>query len=76
MRLAACIQSSGSQPELPVESEKPQIVKLECADYQNNLDSFNNSRIRINRGSIHIEITGGASPAVISSIVEVLVDAE
>ena len=29
----------------------------ECADYQNNLDSCSNSRIRINRGSIHIERT-------------------
>ena len=57
-------------------SEKPQIVKLECADYQNNLDSCSNSRIRINHGSIHIEIDGGAAPAVIRSIMEVLVDAE
>ena len=70
------MQSSGPQPELPVESEKPQIVKLECADYQNNLDSCSNSRIRINHGSIHIEIDGGAAPAVIRSIMEVLVDAE
>lgn len=76
LRLAACMQSSGPQPELPVESEKPQIVKLECADYQNNLDSCSNSRIRINHGSIHIEIDGGAAPAVIRSIMEVLVDAE
>ena len=70
------MQSSGPQPELPVESEKPQIVKLECTDYQNNPDSCSNSRIRINRGSIHIEIDGGAAPAVIRSIMEVLVDAE
>lgn len=28
LRLAACMQSSGSQPELPVESEKPQIQAL------------------------------------------------
>ena len=48
----------------------------ECDDYQNNLDSCSNSRIRINRGSIHIEIDGGAAPAVIRSIMEVLVDAE
>ena len=48
----------------------------ECADYQNNLDSCSNSRIRINRGSIHIEIDGGAAPTVIRSIMEVLVDAE
>ena len=47
LRLAACMQSSGSQPELPVKSEKPQIVKLESADYQNNLDSCSNSRIRM-----------------------------
>ena len=64
------MQASGSQPELPVESEKPQIVKLECADYQNNLDSCSNSKIRIDRGSIHIEIAGGASSAVIRSIVD------
>ncbi len=70
------MQSSGPQPELPVESKKPQIVKLECSDYQNNLDSCSNSRIRINRGSIHIEIDGGAAPAVIRPIMEVLVDAE
>ena len=49
---------------------------LRFTDYQNNLDSFSNSRIRINRGSIHIEIDGGAAPAVIRSIMEVLVDAE
>ena len=48
----------------------------ECADYQNNLDSCSNSKIRIDRGSIHIEIDGGAAPAVIRSIMEVLVDAE
>ena len=48
----------------------------ECADYQNNLDSCINSRIRINRGSIHIEIAGSAAPAAIRSIMEVLVDAE
>ena len=76
LRPAACMQASGSQPELPVESEKPQIVKLECPDYQNDLDSCSSSKIRIDRGSIHIEIAGGASPAVIRSIVEVLVDAE
>ena len=39
LRLAACMQTSGPQPELPVESEMPQIVKLECTDYQNDLDS-------------------------------------
>ena len=33
-RLAVCMQSSGFQPELPVKSEKTQIVKLECTDYQ------------------------------------------
>lgn len=76
LRLAACMQSSGPQPELPVESGKPQIVKLECADYQNNLDSCSSSKIRIDRGSIHVEIAGGAAPAVIRSIMEVLVDAE
>ena len=32
--------------------------------------------IRIDRGSIHIEIDGGAAPAVIRSIMEALVDAE
>ena len=40
------------------------------------IDSCSNSRIRINHGSIHIEIDGGAAPAVIRSIMEVLVDAE
>lgn len=39
LRLAVCMQASCSQPELPVETEKQQIVKLECADYQNDLDS-------------------------------------
>ena len=78
LRLAACMPASGYQPELPIETEKPQpqIVKLECADYQNDLDSCSNSKIRIERGSIHIEIAGGAAPAVIRSIMEVLVDAE
>ena len=76
LRLAVCMQASGPQPELPVETEKQQIVKLECADYQNALDSCSSSKIRIDRGSIHIEIAGGASPAVIRSIMEVLVDAE
>lgn len=76
LRRAACMQASGSQPELPVETEKQQIVKLECADYQNNLDSCSSSKIRIDRGSIHIEIAGGAAPAVIRSIMEVFVDAE
>ena len=76
LRLAACMQASGPQPELPVESEKPQIVKLECADYQNDHDSCSSSKIRIDRGSIHIEIAGSAAPAVIRSIMEVLVDAE
>jgi hypothetical protein len=70
------MQSSSSQPELPVESEKPQIVKLECADYQNDLDSCSNSKIRIDCGCIHIEIDGGAASTVIRSIMEVLVDAE
>ena len=70
------MQASGSQPELPVESEMPQIIKLECADYQNDLDSCSSSKIRIDRGSIHIEIAGSASPAVIRSIVGALVDAE
>ena len=50
LRLAACMQASGSQPELPVETEKQQIVKLECADYQNDLDSCSSSKIRIDRG--------------------------
>lgn len=76
LRLAACMQVYGSQPELPVETEKQQIVKLECADYQNDFDSCNNSKIRIDRGSIHIEIAGSAAPAAIRSIMEVLVDAE
>ena len=76
LRLAACMQTSGSQPELPVETEKQQIVKLECADYHNGLDLCSSSKIRIDRGSIHIEIAGGAAPAVIRSIMEVLVDAE
>lgn len=76
LRLAACMQVSGSHPELPVETEKQQIVKLECADYQNDFDSCNNSKIRIDRGSKHIEIAGGTTPAMIRSIVEVLVDAE
>ena len=62
LRLAACMQFPGSQPELPVGSEKQQIVKLECVDYQNDIDSCNNSKIRIDRGSIHIEIYGGAAP--------------
>ena len=70
------MQSSGFQPELPVETEKPQIVKLECADHQNDLDSCSSSKIRIDHGSIHIEIAGGAAPAVIRSIMEVLVNAE
>ena len=70
------MQASGSQPELPVESEMPQIVKLECPDYQNDLDSCSSSKIRIDRGSIHIEIAGGAAPAVIRAIMEALVDAE
>lgn len=70
------MQVSGFQPELPVETEKQQIVKHECADYQNDLDSCSRSKIMIDRGSIHIEIAGGASPTVIRSIVEVLVDAE
>ena len=43
LRLAACMQASGPQPELPVETEKQQIVKLECADYQNDFDSCSNS---------------------------------
>ena len=76
LRLAACMQASYSQPELPVETEKQQIVKLECADYQNDLDSCSSSKISIDRGSIHIEIAGGAAPTVIRSIMEVLVDAE
>ena len=76
LRLAACMQSSGPQPELPVETEKQQIVKFECANYQNDFDSYSNSKIRIDRGSIHIEIDGGAAPAVIRSIMEALVDAE
>ena len=76
LRLAACMQASGSQPELPVETEKQQIVKLECANYQNDFDSCSNLKIRIDRGSLHIEIDGGAAPAVIRSIMEVLVDAE
>ena len=70
------MHASGSQPELPVETEEQQIVKLECADYHNDLDSCNNSKIRIDRGSIHIEIDGGAALATIRSIMEVLVDAE
>ena len=76
LRLAACMQASGPQPELPVETEKQQIVKFECANYQNDFDSYSNSKIRIDRGSIHIEIDGGAAPAVIRSIMEALVDAE
>ena len=76
LRLAACMQSSGPQPELPVETEKQQIVKFECANYQNDFDSYSNSKIRIDRGSIHIEIDGGAAPAVIRSIMEVFVDTE
>lgn len=76
LRLAACMQASGSQPELPVETEKQQIVKLECANYQNDFDSCSNLKIRIDCGSLHIEIDGGAAPAVIRSIMEVLVDAE
>lgn len=76
LRLEASMQASGSQPELPVETEKQQIVKLECADYQKDFDLCSNSKIRIDRGSIHIEIDGGAAPAVIRSIMEVLVDAE
>ena len=76
LRLAACMQASGPQPELPVETEKQQIVKFECANYQNDFDSYSNSKIRIDRGSIHIEIGGGAAPAVIRSIMEVFVDTE
>lgn len=76
LRLAACMQSSGSQSELPAGSEKPQIVKLECSDYQNAFDSCGNSKIRIERGSIHIEIDGSVAPAAIRSIMEVLVNAE
>ena len=76
LRLAACMQSFGFQPELPIESEKQQIVKLECADYQNDLESCINSKIRIDFGSIHIEINGSVASAVIRSIMEVLVDAE
>lgn len=76
LRLAACMQASGPQPELPVETEKQQIVKFECANYQNDFDSYSNSKIRIDRGSIHIEIDGGAAPAVIRSIMEVFVDTE
>ena len=46
LRLAAYMQSSGPQPELPVETEKQQIVKLECANYQNDFDSCSNSKIK------------------------------
>lgn len=52
LRLAACMQASGPQPELPVESENPQIVKLECADYQNDLDSCSNSKISDYSGAL------------------------
>lgn len=76
LRLAACMQASGSQPELPVETAKQQIVRLECTDYQNDFDPCSNSKIRLDRGSIHIEIAGGTAPATIRSIMEVLVDAE
>ena len=45
LRLVACMQAYDSQPELPVEIEKQQIVKLECADYQNDLDSCSSSKV-------------------------------
>lgn len=51
--LAACMQASGSQPELPVDIDKQQIVKLTCVDYQNDIDSCSNSKIGIERGSIY-----------------------
>ena len=77
MRLAACTPNFVSQILPIADQEKPQIVRVDCSDYQNDCALENgNSTIQIKRGSISEEINGSADPTAVHSIIEVLVNAE
>ena len=77
LRNAACAQNTESQIMPIADQEKPQIVRVDCSDYQNDCALENgNSTIQIKRGSISIEINGSADPAAVRSIMEGLVNAE
>ena len=77
LRLAACTPNFESQIMPIADQEKPQIVRVDCFDNQNDCAlEKGNSTIQIKRGSISIEINGITDPASVRSIMEVLVNAE
>lgn len=77
LRLVACTPNFESQIMPIADQEKPQIVRVDCSDNQNDCAlEKGNSTIQIKRGSISIEINGSTDPASVRSIMEVLVNAE